>query len=256
LKGYKLMVRATGHEHTSLTAGAEIERHPSMKSVLRVQTNPNQHWVGDGFPVRTLLFYGSQGSEVSPFLLLDFAGPHEFKPASKPRGVGQHPHRGFETVTIVYAGEVTHRDSTGQGGTIGPGDVQWMTAGSGILHEEFHSLAFTRSGGPFRMVQLWVNLLAADKMSRPRYQSILSNQIPSVTIAGGAGRVRVIAATSKIIKVPPRRSRRSTYGTSGSTQALRRCCPPLMVTPQCSSSCLDASRSMVARKPPRQRWSF
>jgi quercetin 2,3-dioxygenase len=187
------MVRATGHEHSSLTAGAEIERLPSTKSVLRVQTNPNQHWVGDGFPVRTLFFYGSQGSEISPFLLLDLAGPHDFKPASEPRGVGQHPHRGFETVTIVYDGEVTHRDSTGEGGTIGPGDVQWMTAGSGVLHEEFHSLAFTRSGGPFRMVQLWVNLPAADKMTRPRYQSILSDQIPSVTIASGAGSVRVIA---------------------------------------------------------------
>jgi quercetin 2,3-dioxygenase len=191
------MVRAAGHERTALTAGAETERLPSMKSVLGVQTNPHQHWVGDGFPVRTLFFYGSQGAEVSPFLLLDFAGPHEFEPASEPRGVGQHPHRGFETVTIVYDGEVTHRDSTGQGGTIGPGDVQWMTAGSGILHEEFHSLAFTRSGGPFRMVQLWVNLPAADKMSRPRYQSILSNQIPSVTIADGAGHVRVIAGDFK-----------------------------------------------------------
>ena len=125
------------------------------------------HWVGDGFPVRSLFSYGGDAQAISPFLLFDYAGPHMFEPADRPRGVGQHPHRGFETVTIVYDGEVSHRDSTGGGGTIGPGDVQWMTAAGGIIHEEFHSPSFTRTGGPFRMVQLWVNLPARDKMTAP-----------------------------------------------------------------------------------------
>ncbi len=164
-----------------------------MKKVLGVYGNPDAHWVGDGFPVRSLFSYNSLGARVSPFLLLDYAAPHRFEPATRPRGVGRHPHRGFETVTIVYDGEVTHRDSTGHGGTIGPGDVQWMTAAGGILHEEFHSPAFTRAGGLFRMVQLWVNLPAKDKMGQPGYQSILDRDIPSVDLAGGAGRVRVIA---------------------------------------------------------------
>ena len=164
-----------------------------MKKVLGVYSNPNGHWVGDGFPVRSLFSYNSHGAQVSPFLLLDYAGPHNLEPATTPRGVGQHPHRGFETVTIVYDGEVSHRDSTGQGGMIGPGDVQWMTAAGGILHEEFHSPGFTKSGGPFQMIQLWVNLPARDKMSAPRYQSILSGDIPSVDLPDDAGRVRVIA---------------------------------------------------------------
>ena len=167
-----------------------------MKKVLGIYSNPRQHWVGNGFPVRSLFSYDTLGQHVSPFLLLDYAGPADFKPASSPdekRGVGTHPHRGFETVTIVYKGEVTHQDSTGSGGTIGPGDVQWMTAASGILHEEFHSPAFTQSGDPFEMVQLWVNLPARDKMSAPHYQGIVDAQIPSVALPDGAGSVRVIA---------------------------------------------------------------
>jgi redox-sensitive bicupin YhaK (pirin superfamily) len=164
-----------------------------MKKILGVYGNPNMHWVGDGFPVRSLFSYDTLGQHGSPFLLLDNAGPHWFDPATKPRGVGQHPHRGFETVTIVYDGEVEHRDSTGEGGVIGPGDVQWMTAAAGILHEEFHSRGFTRSGGPFRMVQLWVNLPAKDKMSKPGYQSIRDGDVPAVDLPDGAGRIRVIA---------------------------------------------------------------
>ncbi len=163
-----------------------------MKNVLHVQDAPRQHWVGDGFPVRSLFSYQSHGKVLSPFLLLDFAGPAEFAPASAPRGVGQHPHRGFETVTIVYDGEVAHRDSTGQGGEIGPGDVQWMTAGAGILHEEFHSPAFTAQGGKLRMLQLWVNLPAKDKGAAAGYQAIVQSQIPAVALPGG-GQVRVIA---------------------------------------------------------------
>lgn len=164
-----------------------------MKTVLGRYSNPNRHWVGDGFPVRSLFSYSSLGAHISPFLLLDFAGPHYFEPASTPRGVGSHPHRGFETVTIVYEGEVSHRDSTGKGGTIGPGDVQWMTAAGGILHEEFHSTGFTKSGGPFRMIQLWVNLPAKDKMSAPGYQSIVSADIPVVALPDGTGKARIIA---------------------------------------------------------------
>jgi len=164
-----------------------------MKRILGVYSAPRQHWVGDGFPVRSLFSYESHGKQLSPFLLLDYAGPAEFKPADKPRGVGQHPHRGFETVTIVYKGEVAHRDSTGQGGVIGPGDVQWMTAGGGILHEEFHSEAFTHSGGMLEMVQLWVNLPAAHKMTAPGYQAILARDIPAVELPHGAGTARLIA---------------------------------------------------------------
>jgi redox-sensitive bicupin YhaK (pirin superfamily) len=164
-----------------------------MKKLLEILRSSGAHWVGDGFPVRSLFGYNGDTRAISPFLLFDYAGPHLFEPAAQPRGVGQHPHRGFETVTIVYDGEVSHRDSTGGGGTIGPGDVQWMTAAGGIIHEEFHSPAFTKTGGPFRMVQLWVNLPARDKMSPPSYQAITSDQIPSLSLAGGRGRARVIA---------------------------------------------------------------
>ncbi|MEO6920641.1 MAG: pirin family protein [Collimonas sp.] len=166
-----------------------------MKKVLGVYSAPRPHWVGNGFPVRSMFSYDSHGKQLSPFLLLDHAGPIDFSPAVKPRGVGQHPHRGFETVTIVYKGEVAHQDSTGQGGLIGPGDVQWMTAGAGILHEEFHSEAFTRSGGALEMVQLWVNLPAKDKMTAPGYQAIRNADIPVVALPDQAGTVRVIAGS-------------------------------------------------------------
>jgi redox-sensitive bicupin YhaK (pirin superfamily) len=164
-----------------------------MKKILGVYSAPRPHWVGDGFPVRALFNQLSFGQQLSPFLMLDYAGPAQFAPSEHKRGVGQHPHRGFETVTIVYQGEVDHRDSTGAGGHIGPGDVQWMTAASGVIHEEFHSEAFTRQGGTLEMVQLWVNLPAKDKMTTPRYQTLLDGNIPSVPLADDAGRVRVIA---------------------------------------------------------------
>ena len=165
-----------------------------MKKVLAVQRAPAQHWVGDGFPVRSLFSYDSgQTARLSPFLLLDYAGPMEFERSDKPRGVGEHPHRGFETVTLVYHGEVAHRDSTGQGGVIGSGDVQWMTAGGGILHEEFHSKTFTQTGGLLEMVQLWVNLPTRHKMTRPRYQAIRNQDIPEVELPDKSGTVRVIA---------------------------------------------------------------
>ena len=164
-----------------------------MKKILATYSAPRPHWVGNGFPVRSLFSYNSHGAHLSPFLLLDHAGPAQFTPTDQPRGVGQHPHRGFETVTIVYEGEVEHRDSTGAGGVIGPGDVQWMTAASGILHEEFHSKAFAQRGGTLEMVQLWVNLPARDKLAAPRYQTLQDAQIPSVALPEGAGQVRVIA---------------------------------------------------------------
>jgi len=151
------------------------------------------HWVGNGFPVRSVFDYNGLGQELSPFLLLDYAAPYEFPPGNEKRGVGGHPHKGFETVTIAYQGEVEHRDSSGGGGKIGAGDVQWMTAGNGIVHEEFHSQDFTRKGGTFQMVQLWVNLRAKDKGAKPRYQTLLKAQIPNVELPQGAGTVRVIA---------------------------------------------------------------
>jgi len=175
-----------------------------IKKVLGRYGNNQRHWVGDGFPVRSLFSYNTLGQHVSPFLLLDYAGPHYFEPTEARRGVDQHPHRGFETVTIVYDGEVEHKDSAGNGGVIGPGDVQWMTAAGGILHEEYHSPGFARSGGPFRMVQLWVNLPAKDKKAPGGYQSIASADIPVVELPDAAGSARVIAGELLGVKGPAR----------------------------------------------------
>ena len=163
------------------------------KTVASIHSAPRGHWVGDGFPVRTLFSHDRHAQALSPFLMLDHAGPATFDPTTQPRGVGTHPHRGFETVTIVYQGEVAHRDSTGSGGTIGPGDVQWMTAASGILHDEFHSPAMTERGGTLEMVQLWVNLPAKDKMAAPKYQALLDKDIPTMPLPAEAGTLRVIA---------------------------------------------------------------
>ena len=160
--------------------------------------------MGDGFPVRNIFSYNDIHEQMAPFLMLDYAGPARFEPTQQRRGVGEHPHRGFETVSIVYAGEVSHRDSTGAGGTIGPGDVQWMSAASGIVHEEFHSAAYAARGGAFEMIQLWVNLPARDKMTPPGYQSISAAQIPQVTLPGGAGTVRVIAGQYEDAEGPAR----------------------------------------------------
>ena len=165
-----------------------------MRKVLGIHDAHPPHWVGDGFPVRSIFSYDDLGREqLSPFLMLDYAAPRQFEPAARRRGVGQHPHRGFETVTIVYQGELEHRDSAGNGGSIGPGDVQWMTAASGIIHEEFHSERFTRAGGTMEMMQLWVNLPAKHKMTAPAYQTLVERDIPSVALVGDAGLVRVIA---------------------------------------------------------------
>ena len=140
-----------------------------LKGVETIIRNVPMHWVGDGFPVRSMFNY-QQGAQFDPFLLLDYASPYRFAPAKAKHGVGEHPHRGFETVTIVYQGEVEHRDSGGNHGTIAAGDVQWMTAAGGVVHEEFHSERFAREGGTFEVVQLWINLPAKDKLSAPRDQ--------------------------------------------------------------------------------------
>jgi len=173
-----------------------------MKQLHRISRTNQSHWVGDGFPVRTMFSYNTPDAEVSPFLMLDYAGPTDFPPAPKPRGVGFHPHRGFETVTILYQGEVEHLDTTGNGGLIGPGDVQWMTAAKGLLHEEMHSAAFTRQGGMFEAIQLWVNLPAQYKMDEPHYQSIAESRIPVVNLDRQGSLLRIIAGEYQGAKGP------------------------------------------------------
>jgi len=165
------------------------------KEILGVYHPGSTHMVGDGFPVRNLFPSNDLDRAVDPFLMLDYAGPRHFPPTDHSRGVGEHPHRGFETVTIMYEGAVAHRDSAGNAGVIGPGDVQWMTAASGVVHEELHETQWAKQGGMFRAIQLWVNLPQAHKMSAPRYQTLLNADIPAVTLDHGAGRLRVIAGT-------------------------------------------------------------
>ena len=164
-----------------------------MKKILGVYQNKRMHWVGDGFPVYNLFSYDRLGQSLSPFLLLDYAAPYRFDPTTAKHGVGSHPHRGFETVTIAYQGEVTHKDSSGGGGTIKAGDVQWMTAGGGILHQEFHSPEFAHQGGLFEMVQLWVNLPAHSKMTPAKYQAIEADQIQHIALDDAGSEMRVIA---------------------------------------------------------------
>lgn len=175
-----------------------------MKKLAFIKRSNGRHWVGDGFPVQNIFSYRDIHEEMSPFLLMDYAGPARFEPTEKRRGVGQHPHRGFETVTIVYDGQVSHHDSTDAGGTIGPGDVQWMTAGSGIVHEEYHGDDFARAGGIFEVVQLWVNLPAQHKLAQPGYQGITREQIPEVVLPDGAGAVRIIAGEYQDVRGPAR----------------------------------------------------
>ena len=174
-----------------------------MKNVLSIHRQGEGHWVGDGFPVHTVFHY-QERPELSPFLLLDHAGPADFAPSDKARGVGWHPHRGFETVTVVLDGEVDHEDTAGNGGRIASGDVQWMTAGAGLLHKEMHSPEFTRRGGRFQALQLWVNLPAKSKMTPPRYQTLLARDVPLVSLPQEGGSVRVIAGEFGGAKGPAR----------------------------------------------------
>lgn len=170
------------------------------RPLLRVLTPGPDHWVGDGFFVRTVFDPIGDPRVVSPFLLMDHAAPRRFEPAYRRRGVGEHPHRGFETVTFAYSGEIEHRDSAGGGGLIGPGDVQWMTAASGVVHEEMHSTQFTEQGGVFEMVQLWVNLPAETKMATPRYQPLLDAEFPRLAI--GSAEARLVAGELRGTKGP------------------------------------------------------
>lgn len=163
------------------------------KKVEAILPSPPTHWVGDGFPVSSVFSPQSVRSRLSPYILMDYAGPARFEPSDRPRGVETHPHRGFETVTVVYQGELEHRDSGGHSGSIGPGDVQWMTAASGVLHEEKHSKGFTSRGGVLEMAQLWVNLPARHKMTPPRYQELRGGTIPTVALPNNAGTARIIA---------------------------------------------------------------
>lgn len=176
------------------------------RAIEGIHPAPGLHWVGDGF--RVMGYFSAHpelARKLSPFLLLDYHPPYEYPPTDNPRrGVGSHPHRGFETVTLAFEGSVAHHDSTGNGGVIGPGDVQWMTAASGILHREYHEEGYARRGGTFHMMQLWVNLPRAHKMSPPRYQGLLAEQMGHVTLPDGAGLVRVIAGEYQGIKGPAR----------------------------------------------------
>lgn len=174
------------------------------KNIERIIQPTGTHFVGDGFKVHNII-PGSQGlsmQRMSPFIMMDYNAPHYFSPSDIPRGVGVHPHRGFETVTIAYKGKVEHHDSSGGGGVIEEGDVQWMTAASGVLHKEFHEKEWSKTGGIFQMVQLWVNLPAKDKMSKPKYQAIFNKNMGKVVLAENAGEVEVIAGEYQGTKGP------------------------------------------------------
>lgn len=174
----------------------------TTKELVGIYQAGSHHMVGDGLPVRNMIPGAGVDEQLSPFLLLDYMGPADFPPTDRQLGVGEHPHRGFETVTIMYQGMLSHRDSTGSGGVIGPGDVQWMTAASGIVHEELHEKEFAKRGGTLEGIQLWVNLPKSFKMSTPRYQTLVKNEIPTVDLGGGAGRLRVIAGEFRDVNGP------------------------------------------------------
>ena len=176
--------------------------HVEKADQVKVYQPGSQHVVGDGFHVRNLFPSNDLDRELSPFIMLDYAGPTFYPATDTPRGVGEHPHRGFETVTIVYQGIVAHRDSAGNSGVIGPGDVQWMTAASGIVHEELHEKEWAKRGGTLQAIQLWVNLPRSSKMSAPGYQTIVNDQIPVVQLDGGGGSLRVIAGSVGSAKGP------------------------------------------------------
>ena len=177
----------------------------SIKSIEAVIAPDNLHFVGDGFRVYGILPGRSPLSmrRMSPFLLMDYSPPYYFSPnQGTPRGVGSHPHRGIETVTIAYKGKVEHHDSTGGGGIIGEGDVQWMTAGSGILHKEYHEKNFGKKGGEMQMVQLWVNLPAKDKMTTPKYQNLNKKDLTKVQLENNIGSIDIIAGMYENQKGP------------------------------------------------------
>ena len=164
------------------------------RTIDKVFRGAPDHWVGDGFHVSNYFPAATEHMKrMSPFFLLDYQKPELYAPTSRKRGVGTHPHRGFETVTIAYQGAIAHRDSAGNGGIIGPGEVQWMTAGGGVLHNEYHEEAFARAGGVLHMIQIWVNLPRKHKLTAPRYQALTDESIKTVPLAGDKGLVRVIS---------------------------------------------------------------
>jgi len=188
-----------------MTQQAHIMPTTGTRTIDGIYKAPGFHWVGDGFRVAGYFSAIPQAvRRLDPFLLLDYHPTYEYPPAARPRGVGVHPHRGFETVTLAFQGSVAHHDSTGAGGVIGPGDVQWMTAASGILHKEYHEAEWSRHGGPFQMAQLWVNLPRANKMDAPSYQGIVAGDIPHVALPNDAGVVRVVAGELRGVKGPAR----------------------------------------------------
>ncbi|ATL46926.1 hypothetical protein COR50_06875 [Chitinophaga caeni] len=171
------------------------------KQISKIYQGGQPHFVGDGFRVTNLFPNGNKlGKEMSPFYLMDYAAPAYFPPSDKPRGVGAHPHKGFETVTIVYQGALEHRDSAGNSGKLYPGDVQWMTAGAGILHEEKHETEFSKKGGKIEMMQLWVNLPKKDKSTPPAYQELSKDNIPVIRLDEQGSYLRVIAGEHAGIK--------------------------------------------------------
>ena len=171
----------------------------STRSIQRINSPIAPHFVGDGFRVHNFIpsAPGLDMQRMNPFIMLDYNAPFYFPPSEQPRGVDVHPHRGFETVTIAYKGRVEHHDSSGGGGIIGEGDVQWMTAASGVLHKEFHEQAWSKEGGYFQMVQLWVNLPAQFKMSAPKYQAISNSQMNKFILENNSGTIEVIAGKYK-----------------------------------------------------------
>ena len=173
----------------------------ATKTIEKILPPPAPHMVGDGFRVHNFFPSGSAitNQRMSPFFMMDYNSKIDFSPRETPRGVGVHPHRGFETVTVAYHGKIAHNDSTGNSGVIGEGDVQWMTAASGILHNEYHEQEFSKKGGPFQMIQLWVNLPAKDKMSKPKYQAITNAELGKYRLHNG-GEVEVIAGEFKGVK--------------------------------------------------------
>jgi len=173
------------------------------KWIEKIVAPREKHWVGDGFHVSTIFSMHSEDPEsISPFLMMDHAAPKYFPPTQKKRGVGEHPHRGFETVTFAIKGEVEHRDSGGGGGKITTGGIQWMTAGSGVVHDEFHSREFSQKGGDFEMIQLWVNLSSKFKMTQPRYQSFEKGDFPIIDYGNHGMSVKVIAGTFGTVTSP------------------------------------------------------
>jgi redox-sensitive bicupin YhaK (pirin superfamily) len=173
------------------------------RTIERVFRGASRHWVGDGFHVSNYFPSATESQKrMSPFFLLDYQKPEAFAPTTRRRGVGTHPHRGFETVTIAYQGSIAHRDSTGNGGVIGPGEVQWMTAGAGVLHNEFHEEDFARAGGILHMIQIWVNLPRNHKLAAPKYQALTGRSIEVVPLAQERGVVRIISGTYEDTRGP------------------------------------------------------